>query len=194
MKVEGQERLLVVGAAAAMLLLVVIALVISFPEPAGIGCSSITCRPSFIAGNPSAATLCTGASAPTVGCLAATDYFYTLSIETSTFTFGEVLFKVVQPEGSVYAATTHGAFAILNASGHIVAAFNLTAGGPLAMSVSAGWSYFTSSTGVSSSSSLDSLYTIVIDMGSVNPTSQGYTFVAVGTGGYSGMTTPLALP
>jgi hypothetical protein len=56
---------------------------------------------------------------------------------------------------------------------------------------STGWTY-TAPTG--SSSSLTNLYTIVIDMGTVNPTGTGLTFVAIGTGSYTGTTTPISLP
>jgi len=39
-----------------------------------------------------------------------------------------------------------------------------------------------------------SIYTIVIDMGTGNPSGLGLTFVAIGTAGYSGTTSPVALP
>jgi hypothetical protein len=41
---------------------------------------------------------------------------------------------------------------------------------------------------------MTSIYTIVIDMGTTNPTGTGLSFVAIGTGSYSGTSSPLALP
>jgi hypothetical protein len=155
--------------------------------------SSTPIGSAFAADSPAAANRCTGAGAPTVGCLAANDYYYTLRVEESTVTFASVLFQVKVPIGTVYSVTTEGGFNMLNPVSHTVAAYNLSASGALAVPSSASWVYFPG-TGVFGGSSLTNLYTIVIDMGSLNPAGQGYVFVVIGTGSYTGTTSPVALP
>jgi archaeal type IV pilus assembly protein PilA len=144
---------------------------------------------AFSAGAPISSKCAAGGTFATTGCLAA-DYVYTLTIESSTVTFGSVLFEVKTSTGTITTITGPGGFSILPISGAPVAQFAVATGGAMAMT-STGWTY-TAPTG--SSSSLTNLYTIVIDMGTVNPTGTGLTFVAIGTGSYTGTTTPISLP
>jgi archaeal type IV pilus assembly protein PilA len=144
---------------------------------------------AFGVGNPSSATKC---AVTTAGCLAANDYIYTLTIESSTVTFASVIFEVKSPTGAFASATGHGGFDIVSVSGNAVAAWNNSATVSLAMPGASAWVY--PGTVVSGSTPLTTLYTLVIDMGSVNPAGQGYTLNAVGVGSYSGTTTPITLP
>ncbi len=141
---------------------------------------------AFTAGNPILTQQ--GATAGT-GC-AVHDYCYTLTIESSSVTFGSVQFEVKSSGGSVYTANTAGGFAILNVAGKGVAYSNVTAAG---LAMSSGFSLFFE--GATSSSPLTSTYTIVIDLGqgATNPSGTGLTFVTLGIGAYSG-TTSTALP
>src|SRR5580658_3737776 len=139
-------------------------------------------------GGGSPATKCSGVGIPTIGCLAANDHVYTLVVAHSTVAFGDVLFEVKTPTGVPYIATTDGGFNILNIVGSTVAAYNLTVSGPLVVPDSGSWAYF-SGTGVGAGTPLTTTSTIVVDMGSVDPTGQGYEFLVAGTGHYSGTTT-----
>ena len=147
----------------------------------------------FATGRPSPATRCTASGAPTVGCIAAHDYVYTLTVEQSKVSFGDVLFEVKTPSGTVYSATTEGGFNILDDQSHTVAAYNLSVTGPLAVPNAGSWVYL-AGPGVTGHTPLTDLYTIVTDMGSVDPTGQGYVFVVAGTGSYSSSTVPILLP
>jgi len=48
--------------------------------------------------------------------------------------------------------------------------------------------------GVTPSTPLTNLDSVVVDMGTTDPMDQGYVFVLVGVGAFSGTTSPLALP
>jgi flagellin-like protein len=148
---------------------------------------------AFAVGGASRSTTCTGVGVPTVGCLAANDHVYTLLLAQSTVTFGSVLFEVKTPTGVPYVATTSGGFNILSIVGSTVAAYNLTASGPLVVPNAGSWVYFPG-TGVSAGTLLTTSSTIVVDMGSVDPSGQGYLFLVAGTGLYSGTTTAVTLP
>ena len=161
---------------------------------------------AFTAGNPILGT-CAAGSAQTVPPVAATtggchvgDYIYTLTVESSTIAFGSALFEVKTSAGSIFgAATANGGFAIVNI-GNVVVADYVT-GATLAMTTTwQGYNTVTASPGpycngasCSTSSSLTTIYTIVIDMGTSSPAGTGLSFVAIGNAGYSG-TTSLALP
>jgi hypothetical protein len=154
-----------------------------------VGCSGASPTPigaAFAVGNPVAGTCAAGDTYATQGCKAG-DYIYTLTVESSTVTFGSVAFEVRTATGAVL--TTPGAqgFAILSDTG-AVAALGATPSGSL---VSTGWAFPGS---VTNSTALSTLYTITIDMGTTDPAGQGYTFTALGMGAYDGTTTPLALP
>jgi len=152
---------------------------------------------AFAAGNPIAGT-CGGTHTTfaTNGCKAG-DYLYNLTIETTGATFSNVLWEVKTSTGGIYALASAGGFSIMNIAGVPVAQAAIAAAAGMAMT--SPFSSFSSSAtacnGVScgSSTPFSSIYTITLDMGTSNPVGQGFSFVTVGTGGYSG-TTALALP
>jgi hypothetical protein len=147
---------------------------------------------AFVAGHASPPSQCTATGAPTVGCIAGSDFVYTLTIEQSTVKFDNVLFEVKTPSGPIYRSTSVGGFNILNLAGQTTAAFNLSAPGAVAVPGDISWTYF-SGTGVSSTTPLTSSYSIVIDVGSSSLAGQGYQFVVAGTNGYSGSSLPITL-
>lgn len=143
--------------------------------------------PLFVVGNPTAGICTSGSSFATRGCIAG-DFVYNLSIEASSITFGEVLFHIETPYGTLYVASgPYSGFAILNSNGSLVALYQ-TVGG--VMNMTEGWNYVA---GTTTSTPLSSAYTIVVDVGTANPRHQGYEFIARGSGSFSG-TAVLALP
>ena len=162
---------------------------------------------AFTAGNPVSSSGYTGAvacpaAAGAFGALttyiAAGHYIYTLTVETSTITMSSGLFEVKTSTGAIDTATGGGGFYIVNIAGNVVAASCVAAAGALAMT--APMSLFTTTAAAcnsatcSTSSPLTSIYTIVIDVGTVAPSGTGLSFITVGTGSYSGTTSPLGLP
>jgi flagellin-like protein len=150
---------------------------------------------AFSAGSPIVAKATAGTYA-TTGCLSG-DYCYTLTVETTGATFSNVLFEVKTANGAVYQAASAGGFTVLSISLAIAAQSAVTVS-PFSLAMSSTFGTYGASpicNGVACGPSTpwSSIYTIEIDMGTANPTGQGYSFVAVGTGGYSG-TTSLALP
>jgi archaeal type IV pilus assembly protein PilA len=158
---------------------------------------------AFTAGNPVASQCSAGSTYAANGCLAG-NYIYTLTIESSTVSFGSVLFEVKTSSGAVATTGTKaGGFSVMTIGGAVAAQSTaVAAGGGLAMgstfatySATGGLCGGSATTFCSTSSSLTNLYTIVIDMGSTTPTTGlGYTFTALGTGSYSGTTSALSLP
>ncbi|MGA7476502.1 MAG: archaellin/type IV pilin N-terminal domain-containing protein [Thermoplasmata archaeon] len=153
--------------------------------------SAIMWKQTVGAGNTYAATGCNGVTTA--------DYCYTLTVETTGATFSNVLFEVKTSTGAIAAATTGvGGFSVLNIAGNVVAQMT-TASATLAMTATFGTYYTTTTTACNGaacgpSTPWSSIYTIVVDMGQAPvPTGQGYSLVAVGTGGYSG-TTAVSLP
>jgi len=155
---------------------------------------------AFAAGHPTPGT-CVSGSAQILGPVAISggcspgDFIYTLSVESSTVSFGSVLFDVRTTSGLAF--TGGGAtssFALLDEASH-VAAIGIT-GTTIAMAGTwSGYGLTTTAPTYSTSSSLTNLYTIVIDSGSSTPISgQGLIFVALGTGAYSGMAGQIYLP
>jgi len=143
-------------------------------------CSALECGLRFAVGNPIAGTCAAGGSFATRGCIAG-DFVYNLTIETSSITFGEVLFHVETQNDTLYFATgPYSGFAILNSTGSLVAHYQ-TVGGVMNMTV--GWNYVA---GTTASTTLSDIYSIVVDVGTANPHGQGYDFVALGTGSFSG--------
>ncbi|MGA8709991.1 MAG: hypothetical protein WB786_02025 [Thermoplasmata archaeon] len=143
--------------------------------------------PTFVAGNPSAGTCPSGGMFDARGCVAG-DFVYTLTIETSTVTFGDVRFHIETANDAIYVATgAHSGFSILNSSGSVVADYQ-TRGGPMNMTLT--WSY---TAGTNAAVPLTSLYTIDLDMGTTNPHGQGYSFIGVVSGRIP-ETTVLPLP
>lgn len=150
---------------------------------------------AFNAGNPISSICATGNTYATNGCKA-TNYIYTLTVESASASFSSALFEVKTSSGSIFAAAGVGGFTVENIGGLIAA--QSTAAVTLAMSATFatyGASPICNGVACSSSTAFSSIYTIVIDMGSAtSPVGQGYTFVAIGTGSYSGTASPVALP
>jgi archaeal type IV pilus assembly protein PilA len=149
---------------------------------------------AFSVGNPTSSICATGNTYGTNGCKAA-DYIYTLTVETATASFASVQFEVKTSAGAILTAASAGGFTVENVAGAIAA--QSTASTTMAMSstfTTYGASPICNGVACSTSTTFSSIYTIVIDMGTGNPTGQGYTFVAIGTGSYSGTTSPVALP
>ncbi|MCI4365288.1 MAG: hypothetical protein L3K10_04415 [Thermoplasmata archaeon] len=142
---------------------------------------------AFGVGNPILNTCSTGSVYGANLCQGG-DYVYTLTIESSTVTFGSVLFEVKSSGGVVLTAASAGGFSIADVSNALVT-FSSPANRTMAMT--SGWAYVN---GTNPSTPITNLYTIVIDVGNGNPAGQGYTFQALGTGSYSGTTSPLSLP
>ncbi len=145
---------------------------------------------AFTVGSATPSTCKTGSTYATNGCLGG-DNIYTLSIASSTVTFGSVQFEVKDSAGAVVALTKGvGGFSVLTITG-TVAAQSGAASATMAMT----GTFATYPSTATPSTSLTSLYTIVIDMGTAPaPGGQGYTFVALGIGSYSGSTNPVSLP
>ncbi len=144
----------------------------------------------------SAPTACPTTSTATLGpLLKSGEWTYTLSVESSSVNFGQLGMEVKTSGGAIATASTSAAgFYVLNTAGVVVACGI----GGLAQT---SWSYPTATltTGaVTSSTPLTTLYTIVIDTGSSAPANpwagQGYSFIGVGVGSYSGTTSPVPLP
>lgn len=155
---------------------------------------------AFTAGHPMGST-CIAGSAKTLGAVAITggctpgDFIYTLTIESSSVSFGSVLFEVKTGSGMVFTdGSASSSFAVLDIVGHVTAIS--PTGVPIAMTSK--WSGYGLTSTVptySDSTPLTSVNTIVIDRGSPIPTTgQGLTFVAIGTGSFSGTTAPISLP
>jgi hypothetical protein len=187
-----RTALIVTGGAIAVATVLVVTLLVVFPAPPqkAIGCPCG--EPPFAIGAPFGPLSC--GSSPAGGCLDAADYYYTISIETSSLTFGEVHFRVDAANGTVYTATPDGGFSIVNLSGYVVAEFDLPFGGPLAFQNTSSWIFTTNSTGISSGSHLGNDDSLVVDMGSRDPGGRGLVLVAVGTGVESGGSASVDLP
>lgn len=165
---------------------------------------------AFAAGNPTSST---GAQTTPVACpmesgtldlasnyLATGHYVFTLTVESSDILMSSGLFEVETSAGATDVATGGGGFYVVNIAGVAVAASCVSSGGGIKMS--SPFSTYYNSAGstqcngalCSSSTPLANIYTIVIDVGTANPTGTGLLFVALGTNGYAGTTSPLSLP
>jgi len=148
---------------------------------------------AFAAGNPRSGTCATGGTLATTGCIA-THFYETLTIEQSTVTFGSVYFEVINAATGVAfpAPTGGGGFAVTSDTGATVAyTATITAGSPMVMSSSVGFSYVSP---VTSGTTLSpGIYTISIDLGTGGTTGMGIAFVVIGQGSYSGTTSAVAL-
>ena len=156
---------------------------------------------AFNAGNPILASPSAGTLA-NAGCLGGASgtghYCYTLTVESSTINFGQVQFEVKTSTGAIYTAVAAGGFSVLNIAQAVVAQTVAGAGTGLAMSSTLAITAAGTAAGITTASPLTNLYTIVIDLGlvtgGVSPSGTGLTFVGLGTGGFSGTTSPVALP
>jgi hypothetical protein len=159
------------------------------PFPGGPGPTKIPIGTAFAAGNPVEGTCPVGDSFATNGCFAG-HYTYTLTIEASAVKFGDVLFGVRTATGGIYQPTGPGGFSVVSITGSVAAQTGVGSGSVMNMGIP----FTTFGPGVSVATPLTSLYAIVLDVGTANPTGTGLTFVVTGTGNYTGTTAPLALP
>lgn len=141
---------------------------------------------AFAAGAPLLAQCPSGDTYARNGCQAG-DFGYTLTVEQSTVTLGDVLFQVRTFSGAIDAVSGDGGFSIVNLTGGVVA--QSTASPNLFMAQP--WNAYVSAGPTTPLTALDS---ILIDVGTTNPASTGLQFFATGLGPYSGTTTPLSLP
>ena len=161
------------------------------------GTGSAPIGSAFAAGNAVAgnsgytgsASACTSSTGSLASAIKSGDWTYTLTVESSSVTFGSLGMEVKSSGGTI--ATGTGGFYIVNTAGNVVACGT---GGSFAQT---SWTY-TTTPGVTASTPLTTLYTIVIDTGSnaaTNPwAGLGYSFIGVGVGSYSGTTSPVTLP
>jgi hypothetical protein len=173
--------------------LVVVPFVWSFTTPAPPGCAACGAPPFSIRATGGPSSCATHIDAP--GCLSAGDYVYTLGIATSdSVPFGGFYLRVVTASGLNYTAPTNGGFFVLNATGQLVAAFNLTRGGSLSMTGPAEWTYLTASTGVSAASALTPFDTIAVNVGTNDTAGQGCQAIALVPAASGGSTAVVDLP
>jgi flagellin-like protein len=181
-----------------VVLAAVLYLLVSGLTSGGVGSKPI--GSAFAASRPTAGTCAAGsaqtlgASAITGGCKAG-DFIYTLTVESSSVSFGSVLFEVKTSLGATFTGgSASSSFAVIDLSNH-VAAISITGA---AMAMTAKWSGYgptTTAPAYSDSTPITNQHLIVIDMGSATPTTnQGLAFVALGIGSYGGATNLLSLP
>jgi hypothetical protein len=164
-----RKSLKVVGVASTIGTLVLV-LVVTLPLTPQPGSCACPLGPGFAAGNPVAGLCASASTFATSGCLAG-DFTYHLTIESSSVTFGSVLFTVTALNGTVLTATGGApGFSILSPNGSPAAEYLASSG---AMSMTTGWTY---ASGTNASTPLTSLYSILIDMGTLNPAHRGYSF------------------
>jgi len=180
----SRKGLVVVGAVAAAgtlsLVLVLTGVLPLLPQPEGGVCAGCPPGPTFVVGNPLSSSCPSGGTFAATGCSTG-EFVYDLTIETSTVTFGDVLFHIETPNGTVYVATGGpSGFSVLNLREAIVAQYSAPGG---EMSMNAGWTYATE---VNATTPLTSLYTVLVDMGTTNPEGQGYSFVSEISGSIPG--------
>ncbi|MGP8075655.1 MAG: hypothetical protein ACLP8Y_02820 [Thermoplasmata archaeon] len=145
----------------------------------------------FAVGNPMGGTCPMGFTFATDGCLAG-DYTYWLTIETSYLDFVGVQLSVDTSTGATYnlPAASPGGFSILNPEEEVAAQSPIAGSHPMQ---SYGFTVWNS--GVSPTDLLPTNDTILIDMGTLNPTGMGLTFVVGCPLFPPGQTTPpLSLP
>jgi hypothetical protein len=145
---------------------------------------------AFATAYPTAET-CTASMASNDACVTPGDYVYSLSVVQSVVELDDVIFVVDTPTGAVFVNSNVSGFALVTPSGTACAYSEIPAGAGLAMPGT--WSDYVN--GCSPLTPLTDSLTIVIDMGQSSSTvGMGLTFVAEGSGSYSGTTPPLGLP
>jgi flagellin-like protein len=155
---------------------------------------------AFAAGNPrssngigaAGSATCASTTTTLAGAVRSGDWAYSLDIETSTAHFGDLLLQVRTASGAFDAS--HIAFYVVNLQG-LVAACAGSSAVPASGSMSSALPFvYPSSGGASASARPSAGDQIVLEMGSSNPTAQGYRFVVAGQGSYSGTTAAVVLP
>jgi hypothetical protein len=155
-------------------------------NPGGPGSTPI--GTAFDPGNPTVGPCSSTDSFSADGCQGADHFAYRIAILGSALAIGDVWFAVHTSTGGAAIVPDGLGFSILTENGALAAQYAVSAG---EMSMSSGWGY---ASGVNASTALTTAYTIVIDMGTMDPSGQQLSFVALGIGTYSGTTSSLALP
>jgi flagellin-like protein len=120
------------------------------------------------------------------------DWSYTLDVETSTASLGSLLLQVRTATGAFDTALI--GFYTVNLAGLVVACAGSSAM-PASGSMSQSLQFVYPTAGGARSSTLPTAgYQIVLEMGSIDPTGQGYRFGVAGQGAYSGTTAAVTLP
>jgi hypothetical protein len=135
------------------------------------------------------ALTCTSNLVTVNACVTAGDSLYEIQVETSTITFGEVLFQVQDGYSVIFVNAGIGSFALVTAAGEAAAYSDLSTHAGLAMPTT--WAYYAA--GYSGGSSLTSTtLSILVDLGQTTPAT-GLYLVAVGVNGCTGTTAPVSL-
>jgi hypothetical protein len=150
-------------------------------------CTALECGLDWSAGNAVGPTICTASGTPSLGCVSNGDYVYELTIETSTLHFNQVLFAVDTGNRTPIVVVPDGAFAIVDTAGNVVAECWVSAGWVMQMNSTNGWTYFGDDSAVGPNTFLGNDYSIVVDVGLVDPAGAGYEFVTAATNGPSGV-------
>jgi hypothetical protein len=144
---------------------------------------------SFGVGSPILETCPTGSTFVAQGCTSG-DYAYTVVIEFSAVYFDNVRLAVVTSAGANYSVSPSGGFSVLAVNASVAAqTSSAQMGGVLAMPTS--WQSYAA--GTHPSTPLVTTYSIVIDVGTADPTGMGLILQVYGNQGYSGLIS-LALP
>jgi hypothetical protein len=155
---------------------------------------------AFAAGNPRSSNIvgtagsstCASTSTTLAAAVQSGDWTYTLDIETSSARLGNLLLQVHTATGSFDAALI--AFYVVNDVGGVVACAGSSLS-PASGSMSTALPFVYPTAGHATGSAVPGAGDqIVLEMGPSNPIGQGFTFVAVGQGSFSGTTAPVPLP
>ena len=175
----------VIAVAVVILLAGALGLIPLFPQP--VSPSDHGWGGPFTVGNARLSKCPQGDKFRTSGCSGG-DYLYNLTFESSQIEFDQILFHVERPNGSLLIVfSVQAGFTIFNQSG-VLSADYPTPGG--SMSMYSGWVYFDD---IQSTTTLNNLYSLWVDIGTSNPTGQGYQLTYTGTAGFDG-TGSSALP
>jgi len=151
------------------------------PSPTPIG--------SVFGVGPSQELTCTSSLATLNACVTPGDSLYDIQVETSTITFAEALFQVQNSNGTIFANTGIGSFALVVVAGTAVAYSDLSPHAGLVMPTT--WAHYAA--GYSGANLLTpAAVTIVVDLGQAAP-GTGLYVVAVGVNGCTGTTAPVSL-
>jgi len=147
----------------------------------GTGSSPTPIGTAFSVGNPILSTCPTGDTFAANGCLAG-DYTYTLTVESSSIEFEDVMFEVNTATEGIFLPSGPGGFAVVSVSGAVAAEYAIPSGDFMLME--SPFSVYGS--GVSPATPITATDTILLDMGPSDPAGTGLTLTALGTDAYAG--------
>jgi hypothetical protein len=123
----------------------------------------------------------------TKGCTGG-DFGYTVTVYSTSVSFGNVMFEVKTAAGAIYTAASAGGFSLLNASGTVVAQMTPES---TTLAMNSTFETYSSTAGACNgancgpSTPFTSRYTIQVDAGIGTP-AVGQRIVVLGTDGYTG--------